>query len=135
MPEIVGDDAEWGVEAFRIVDGERLVGQMLGLRLRYRRGDALGGQAVPDRRQFLERRAVAVELQGIFRCDILQTVRPGEVSVQIVEAAVLRVDHYHSVDGVDTRALRTRRERRDRQAGNEKRDGFFHGSSLGNAGD
>ncbi len=108
VPQIVGDDTEFAVEAFRIVDGERPVRQLFGLRLGNRRGDTFSGEPVPNRRQFLEHRAVAVDLGGVCRSDVLQAVGAGEMAVKIVEAAVLRVDHHDSIDAVDAGRLSSR---------------------------
>ena len=74
---------------------------MLGLGLGDRRRHALGGQAAPDRRQLLQRRAVAVELGHARRARVGEAVGAGEGAVEIVEAAVLGKDHDDVLDLVE----------------------------------
>ena len=71
---------------------------MLGLRLGHRRRHALGGQAVPDRRQFRKRLAVAIELDARGRRRHSAARWRRETAIEIVEAAVLGVDHDDRVD-------------------------------------
>ncbi len=91
------------VEALRVVDGERAIRQVGGHRLRHRRRHAGLRQTVPHLRQRGERRAVAVDLGGARGRHVLQTVGAREVAVQIVEAAILRVDHHDRLDRRDVR--------------------------------
>ena len=56
-------------------------------------------QTVPDRRQGLERFAVTVQLHGALRRQCFQRFgQAGKAGKQVVEAAVLRVQHHHVVD-------------------------------------
>jgi hypothetical protein len=86
------------MEAVGIVDPKRRVGEMLGLRLGDRRRDALGGEATPDRRQFLQDRTVAIALRGHAAGHAAEAVGSGEKAVQVVKAAVFGIDHHDGLD-------------------------------------
>ena len=106
MRQISGRRAEGGVEAGRIVDGERRVGQMGRPLFVDGRPEAIRRQAAPHRRQFGQRRAVAIELPRGIGGDARDTAGAGEMAVQIVEAAVLRVEHNDRLDFFETRRRR-----------------------------
>ena len=106
MPQIAGRDAERQVEAFRVIDSEGCVGQVLGLRLAHCRHDALSRQSAPYRRQFLQHRAVAVPLHILSRCETGQAIGARKPTVEVVEASVLGIDHDDVLDAFDTRAGR-----------------------------
>ena len=100
----LADDGTGVEEACRVVDAEHLVRHADGLRLRDGRGLASGSDAAPYRRQCREGRAVEVFLGlGGARCGVhaRDAVGAGVQAVQVVEAAVLCVDHDHVVDLVE----------------------------------
>ena len=98
MRKIPGRHDERRVEAVGIVDGEGRVGQMSSLVLRDGRLDAARGEAAPDRRQFGQNRAVAVELARLIGRETGKAIGAGKAAVKIVEAAVFRVEHDDRVD-------------------------------------
>ena len=71
-----------------------------------RRRHALGGQAVPDRRQLARARVPSRSSWRCWSAGVGQAVGAGEVAVEIVEAAVLGVDHDHVLDLVDAGRVR-----------------------------
>jgi len=78
------------------------------LSLSHHRLGARGGDAAPGRRQSRQHRPIAIDLRHVGRArpaiavdDLAQAVRPREITVQIVEGAIFRVDDH---DGVDLRA-------------------------------
>jgi len=124
MPQIAGDDRQRLVEALWVVDGKRMVRQMVGLGLGDGRGHAGSREAGPDGRQLAEDRAVAVTLKRTLRGDVVPAIGAGKVSVEIVEAAVLGIDHHHGVDLVDggaPRGLRIRHAGSKRAGGQDRR--------------
>jgi hypothetical protein len=102
MPQIAGDQAKWQIFSVRAFEGERCVGQVF-LKLRGAGvGHAIEGlradlqHATPDGRQGLQQRAVAVTLLivgGLERCQ--RFFDTGEIAEQVIETAVLGVDHHH----------------------------------------
>ncbi len=110
--EIDGRNAKRRIEAGRIVYPKRRVGQMRGARLVDRGLDAARREAAPDRRQFGQNRAIAVELARRLGREIGEAIGAGEMAVEIVEAAVLRVKHDDRLDFLKalSRARRILRE-------------------------
>ena len=95
-----------------MLDREGSVRQTRALGLRDHGHVARGGHAAPRRRQRLEHRAVAVALPDIggerlpVRVEhFAQAHRTGKIAIQIVEGAVLGIDHD---DGRDLRAQSAR---------------------------
>ena len=78
MPQIAGGDTEWQIEAFRIVDRKRRIGQMPALGLGYGRDDTFRGQPAPHRREFLQHGSVAIALRVSLRRDPGQAVGAGK---------------------------------------------------------
>jgi hypothetical protein len=120
MPQIMGGDCERLVESFRVVDRKQRVGQMLGLRLSHRRRNAWRRQATPDRRELLERGSVAIELPHHIGGHVLQPVRAREVAVEVIEAAIFRVDDYDRLDLVEVVGC-ARRSAANRQGAERER--------------
>ena len=104
VPQIMGRDAERRIETLRAVDCKRRVRQVLGLRLRHRRNDAFCRQPIPYRRQFLQNRAVAVELRVARRRYVREAVGARKRAVEVVEGPVLGVDHHDCGDILDARS-------------------------------
>ena len=102
VPQVAGDQAQGQVFGVRALEGERCVGQVL-LKLRGAGvSHAIDGlradlqHTTPDGRQGLQQRAVAVTLlivAGLERCQ--RFFDTGEITEQVVEAAVFGVDHHH----------------------------------------
>ncbi len=95
----------------RRVDLERRVGQHVGgLGLRDRDGLAGRGEAAPGRRQLGEHAAVAIALRRVARRPLPARAGrghargAGETGEQVVEAAVLGVDHDHVGDAIEREA-------------------------------
>ena len=78
----------------RRVDAERPVGQIARKR-------GIGVLALPHRRQMRQRLAVVVDLRVLRRCRVGDAVRARKQSVQIVEAAILGIDHDDVLDLVE----------------------------------
>src|SRR6185312_2615787 len=99
-----------------------LVRKMRGLGLRHRRHDALRREPVPDRRQFRKHRAVAVALQILGAPDMLKPIGAWEITIEIIEAAVLGVEDDDRLDLVDAgrRGQRPRAVRDDERGGKKK---------------
>ena len=86
----------------RRVDAERTVRQVA----RERR---VGVLALPHRRQVRQRLAVAVDLRVLRGRRVRDAVRAGKQAVEVVEAAVLGVDHDDVLDAVERPRARDRR--------------------------
>ena len=104
----LADDGAGVEEAGRVVDAEHLVGHAGRLRLRDGGGLASGSHATPHRGQHGQGRTVEVFLRrdrarsrGRCRVHAGHAVSAGVQAVEIVEAAVLGVDHDHVVDLVE----------------------------------
>ncbi len=105
--ELVDEIARRHVERHvdrRPVDAERPVRQVF----RERRIRVL---ALPHRRQMRKRLAVVVDLRGLRGRRVGDAVGPREQPVQVVEAAVFRIDDDDVLDPVDSRLGRERRHR------------------------
>ena len=99
MHEIMQLVVESDVVAARIVERVRLIrmaARFLGRDLRRIR--RIGQAVAADRRQLAERLAVAIELRRLRRGRAVETVRAGEIAEQMIEAAVLGVDHDDGLD-------------------------------------
>ncbi len=95
--------ADRRVEAVRIVDREGGVRQVRRHRLRHRRRHAGLRETVPDLRQRRQHGAVAVELLGARGGHVLQAVGARELAIEVIEAAVFRVNHHDVLDRADVR--------------------------------
>ena len=65
--------------------------------LGYRR-HSLAGQPTPDRRQFVERRAIHIHLPHRLGGGVIQSLGAGEMAIDIVETAIFRVDHHNRIN-------------------------------------
>ncbi len=96
MYEVSRDNVQRLMEPVRIIDGKWRIRQMRRVRLGDGRNHACRGEAVPYRRQFLERRTVAIQLGGA-AC-LLQSVGARKGTIQNIEAAVFGENHHDVVD-------------------------------------
>jgi len=139
VPQIARDrragERDPGLRREGVLDGKGSIRQARALRLRDHGCIARGRHGAPGRRQHGQHRAVAVALRYIGRArmsvaieHIAQTLGAGEIAVQVVECAVLRVDHDDGGDLVaqglrrciGSRSIAVRRGR-DRGAGARQR--------------
>ena len=116
VPQIASGHAEREIEPLRVIDRKGRIGQVLGLGLGHGRLGALSRQPAPNRRQLLERRSIAIALCVLLRRDPGEAVSARKRAVEIVEAAVLGVDHDDVLNALDPRAAG-----RLGQAGNRRR--------------
>ncbi len=123
MVQVAGDgrcrERDVGQRGEGMLDRERCIRQTGALRLGYHGHDAGCGDTAPSARQLGKQRSVAIDLRHIRRQwpavrvhDLAEAFRAREIAVQIVEGAILGVDHD---DGLDLRLQRL--SRRVRNAG------------------
>src|SRR5207247_905186 len=96
------------VETLWIVNRKWSVEKMLGLRLGHSRCDSLCGEPIPDWRQLLHNRAISVKLRGYFAGNMPEAVRTRKKTVEVIEAAVLGVDHHNVFNLVDSKGFFSR---------------------------
>src|SRR5205807_10434883 len=63
------------------------------------------GQPAPHRREFLQHGSVAIALHVIRRRQLRETIGAGKEAIEIVEAAVLGIDHHDRLDAVEPSGL------------------------------
>ena len=143
MPGTLGDHIEGRIEALGVVDRKGRIGQMLGLRLGDRRRDP-GRESAQTGSSFADDAApsrIALRRHGGGHTP--QAVGPGEEAVEVIEAAILGVDHHDGLDLLQSgdtarRRLLVARRRRaartdtGRHRGQNEGDFFHRVSNVSN---
>jgi hypothetical protein len=113
----IGKELGGGEIERRCLDGKRPIGQKREARVRF---------AAVEYDEIRERRAVVIELRLLLVGRLRNPVRSGEESIEVIEAAILRVDHH---DGLDPRQVLVRYLRGRARAGEHacRRNGSCEG--------